>query len=81
MDASGRIVREDELDRGLKLEVLSCTGGWCQVQYGRSIGYAEQKSLIDPNAAPAKPAVPGPEGCVESRITGSGYRKGLYCQF
>ena len=71
----------DELDRGETLNVISCNNGWCQVQNGRSTGYAEQKSLVQPSAMPQKPATPGPQGCVESRVTGSGYHKGLYYQF
>lgn len=71
----------DELDRGKTLEVLSCDNGWCQVQNGRSIGYTEQKWIVRPSAMPEKPRTPGPEGCVESLVTGSGYKNGLSYQF
>ncbi len=62
----------DELDRGAVLDVLSCDSGWCRVQSGRSTGYVEQAALLPPADVPAKPPVPGPAGCFESRETGYG---------
>ena len=39
----------DELFRGTILDVKSCTDQWCQVQYGRVIGYVERAALnVDP---------------------------------
>ena len=70
----------DELDRGTVLEVLSCKGGWCQVQNEGSIGYTEQEWLLPPGEMPSKPGIPGPNGCVASIITGSGYKGGLAYQ-
>ena len=71
----------DELDRGIHLDVVACEAGWCRVQWEHSNGYVEQTALVDPAAVPAKPPVPGPQGCVQSRVTGPGYHKGLYYEF
>ncbi len=71
----------DELDRGETLEVLSCKDGWCQVQKGRSVGYTEQEWILPPSAMPKKPSPPGSDSCVQSRVTGSGYKGGLDYQF
>ncbi len=71
----------DELARGKMLEVLSCSNGWCKVLNEDSVGYAEQEWIVQPGALPGKPPVPGPDGCVESRVTGSGYTGGLNYQF
>ena len=71
----------DELDRGVRLDVAQCESGWCRVRWEDTVGYVEQTALVDPTAVPAKPPTPGPQGCVESRVTGPAYRKGLYYQF
>ena len=71
----------DELTRGKMVDVLSCKDGWCQVRNEDSIGYAEQEWILPPGGLPGKPLVPGPDGCVESRVTGSGYTGGLEYQF
>ena len=71
----------DELDRGVRLDVVQCAAGWCRVAWEDTTGYVEQAALADPAAVPLKPPVPGPQGCVESRVTGSGYKKGLYYEF
>lgn len=71
----------DELDRGDTLQVLSCKDAWCQVQKGHSIGYTEQEWILRPSEMPTKPSVPGPDGCVQSIVTGSGYNGGLGYRF
>ena len=71
----------DELDRGVRLDVTACVAGWCRVRWENTDGYVEQTALVDPSAVPVKPPVPGPQGCVQSRVTGSGYHKGLYYEF
>ncbi len=71
----------DELDRGKMLEVLSCKDGWCEVRDEDSIGYTEQEWIVQPGALPGKPQVSGLDGCVQSRVTGSGYTGGLEYQF
>ena len=71
----------DELDRGIHLDVVQCAAGWCRVRWEDTDGYVEQSALVDPAAVVTKPPVPGPQGCVESRVTGSGYKKGLYYEF
>jgi uncharacterized protein YraI len=65
----------DELDRGVRLDVTRCAAGWCQARWEDTVGYVEQDALLAPAAVPAKP--PAPQGCVESRVTGSGYHNGL----
>ena len=71
----------DELDRGKTLEVLSCAEGWCKVLNEDSVGYVEQKWILQPSSMPHKPQVAGPDGCVQSRVTGSGYKGGLEYRF
>ena len=71
----------DELDRGQTLEVLACRDGWCLVQNGHSVGYVQQEWILRPSAMPEKPQTPGPAGCVQSIVTGSGYRGGLAYKF
>lgn len=71
----------DEVDRGVRLDVLRCEAGWCRVYWENSVGYVEQTSLADPAAVPVKPSAPAPAGCVQSRVTGSGYRGGLEYEF
>ncbi len=67
----------DELDRGKVVDVLSCANGWCQIRNEDSIGYTEQKWILPPREMPQKPRMSGPDGCVDSIITGSGYKGGL----
>ncbi len=71
----------DEFGRGKMIDVLSCQNGWCQVRNEDSIGYTEQKWILKADQMPEKPTMPGPEGCVESRVTGSGYHGGLDYRF
>ena len=71
----------DELDRGVHLDVAQCEAGWCRVNWENTTGYVEQTALLNPAAFPDKPPVPGPQGCVQSRVTGPGYKKGLYYEF
>ena len=71
----------DELDRGETLQVLSCKDGWCQVQKGRSQGYIEQEWILQPSEMPTKPLISESKGCVQSIVTGSGYKGGLAYQF
>ena len=58
----------DELDRGHRVEVLSCADAWCRIQEGRSVGFVEQAALLATAASPAR-AAPLP-GCFESRAEG-----------
>ena len=71
----------DELDRGIRLEVTACAAGWCRGRWEDTDGYVEQAALVDPSAVPVKPPVARPQGCVRSRVTGSGYHNGLYYEF
>ncbi len=70
-----------ELDRGQTLDVLSCNGIWCEVRNGNSVGYTEQEWILPPDAMPRKPQMPGPQDCVDSQVTGSGYNGGLGYRF
>jgi hypothetical protein len=67
----------DELDRGVSLDVLSCSSGWCKVRDDDSIGFVEQKWIQERNAMPPKPQQTVEADCVQARITGSGYKGGL----
>ena len=67
----------DELDRGKTVDVLACANGWCQIRNEDSIGYTEQKWILKPDEMPQKPHTAGPDGCAESRVTGSDYHRGL----
>lgn len=71
----------DELDRGDSLEVLACKDGWCLVRNGHSIGYAQREWIVQPSSMPEKPRALGLKGCVQSTVTGSGYRGGLVYRF
>ena len=67
----------DEVFRGQTYEVLSCAGGWCQVQEGRSIGYIEQEALA-PSDTPPPPAMKSGD-CFDSQS--AGFHKGGYYRY
>ena len=71
----------DELDRGVHLDVVACAAGWCRVRWEDTDGYVERAALVDSSAVPLKPPAAQPQGCVQSRVTGSGYHNGLDYQF
>ena len=71
----------DEMDRGQSVDVIGCTGDWCQVVFEQTTGWVEKAAVVVPGDIPAQPPVPGPQGCVESRVTGSGYTGGLMYRF
>ena len=68
----------DELDRGIRLDVLACDSGWCRVRWDGTDGYVEQAALVDPAAVPAKPPAPGPPRGGRPRVPGRGDRQGLF---
>lgn len=72
----------DELDRGEKVDVVSCDDTWCKVISKQKTGYVEKANLYAPEAVPNKPAVqPASDACFEAQQ--SGYDKGetwRYCR-
>ena len=72
----------DELDRGEKVDVVSCDDIWCKVVSKHKTGYVEKVNLYAPGAILTKPAAqPTRDGCFEAQQ--SGYDKGenwRYCQ-
>ena len=71
----------EELERGTTLEVMSCNDGWCRVRNGDSVGYTEQEWILRPDVMPKKFRTPDLKTCVESIVTGSGYKGGLAYAF
>jgi hypothetical protein len=60
----------DELEHGTLLNVGACSGRWCRVVDGSTIGYIDKDALFLPKPPPAAATVRGAQGCFVADQTG-----------
>ncbi len=58
----------DEVEHDETVDIRDCRGKWCQVQYGRAIGYIDRDALHGSFEKQPAMATQGPEGCFWSQI-------------